>query len=192
MMNEAGTDKKQLRRHIRDLAAVASEDSKQEWSRLLCQQIYDNPKVREADILVLFSPLPDEVDIMPLVDTLHEQGRVVLLPRVTGDIEMELYRYHGPESLAMGAFGIMEPIASSDHLVTLTPSSGSVIAIIPGVGFDVSGNRLGRGRGYYDHFLSHHPYIYKIGVCHPYQYLLKIPHAPHDVSMNEVVTVNLG
>ena len=61
------------------------------------------------------------------------------------------------------------------------------VALVPGMAFDAAGHRLGRGRGYYDRFLSAHPPLYKIGVCFPFQRVAEVPSEEHDVAMNEVI-----
>lgn len=75
-------------------------------------------------------------------------GKHILLPRVTGEGTMELRRYTGPSDLAQGAYNIMEPTGEVfDNYTDIN------IAVIPGVAFDKDGNRMGRGKGYYDRLL---------------------------------------
>ena len=56
--------------------------------------------------------------------------------------------------------------------------------------FDREGHRLGRGKGYYDRFLSRVPNIYKIGLCFSWQLVDSVPTDEHDIRMDETVTVN--
>ena len=77
----------------------------------------------------------------------------------------------------------MEPTGRS-----FTDYASIDLAVIPGMAFDTSGNRLGRGKGYYDRFLSLlPPYIYKIGVCFGFQMFDSIPSDTTDIRMNEVI-----
>ena len=82
-----------------------------------------------------------------------------------------------------GAFGILEPTGEvfSDY-------DNVDAAIIPGMAFDGHGNRLGRGKGYYDRLLPRLTKAYKIGVCFPFQYFDEIPSEEHDVVMDCVVS----
>ena len=61
------------------------------------------------------------------------------------------------------------------------------LAVIPGVAFDKDGNRMGRGKGYYDRLLPKLGNTYKIGICLPFQLVEKIPTDEHDVRMDEVL-----
>lgn len=142
-------------------------------------------------ILMAYWPLMDEVDIRPLTEQLVGQGRTVVLPKVTGDETMELRRYTGPGDLKEGAFHIMEP---TGELFTDYDRIDAVL--VPGMAFDAAGHRLGRGKGYYDRFLSElkgsilrtalPPRI--IGVCFPFQRVAKVPTEEHDVMMDEVIS----
>jgi len=146
-------------------------------------------------IYLAYWPLPDEVDIRPLIDQLVAEGKTVLLPKVTGDETMELRRYTSPADLVEGAYHIMEPVGEP-----FTDYEKIDVALVPGMAFDAAGHRLGRGKGYYDRFLSehlvpradrqspsasHHPPRI-IGVCFPFQRVSAVPVDDHDVMMDIV------
>lgn len=98
---------------------------------------------------------------------------------------MVLRRYTGKSDLKEGAFGIMEPCGE-----VFADYQAIDLAIIPGMAFDRQGNRLGRGKGYYDRFLPLLlPYIYIIGVCFPFQLLDDIPTEEHDIKMDTVLGI---
>jgi len=132
--------------------------------------------------ILAYWPLPDEVDIRPLIDQLVAQGVTVVLPKVTGDETMELRRYASRADLEEGAFHIMEPVGDAFEAYDQIG-----FALVPGMAFDAACHRLGRGKGYYDRFLSAHPNIYKIGVCFPFQRVAEVPSEAHDVIMDEVI-----
>lgn len=129
--------------------------------------------------------MPDEVPTQGLLDELVSEGKTVLLPRVISDTEMEVRRYTGKEDLRKGAFGIMEPTGT-----LFTDYERIDVAIVPGVAFDRDGHRLGRGKGYYDRFLSKVPLVYKIGVCFPSRLMDKVPADKYDILMDEIITAN--
>ena len=133
--------------------------------------------------LLTYWPLPDEVDIRPLIDQLVAEGKTVVLPKVTGDETMELRRYTSRDDLQEGAFHILEPVGEP-----FTDYDQIDVALVPGMAFDAAGHRLGRGKGYYDRFLAAHPHLYKIGVCFPFQRVAEVPSEAHDIIMDEVIS----
>ena len=135
-------------------------------------------------VIMLYSALPDEVPTQILMDELVAQGKMVLLPRVISDTDMELRRYTGRHDLQLGAYGILEP---TGELFTVYDTID--VAIVPGMAFDAEGYRLGRGKGYYDRFLARVPYLYKIGLCFSWQMVDKVPHDKHDIVMDEVIRI---
>ena len=111
-------------------------------------RLLSHPRIKTANTVMLYYSLPDEVDTHTLVDSLLMSGKHILLPRVTGEGTMELRRYTGPSDLAQGAYNIMEPTGEVfDNYTDIN------LAVIPGVAFDKDGNRMGRGKGYYDRLL---------------------------------------
>ena len=151
-----------------------------EWSAEIVEKL--KLRIDESRVVMAFWPLPDEVDIRPLIDRLVDEGKTVLLPKVTGDETMELRRYTSQADLSEGTFHIMEPVGEPfvDY--------GQIdVALVPGVAFDAAGHRLGRGRGYYDRFLSECPAIYKIGVCFPFQRVAGVPVEAHDVVLDQII-----
>ena len=136
---------------------------------------------RKPSVVALFSPLPDEVDTHAFIDRWCSQKEIIL-PTVVGD-DLELHRYTGPDCLTLGSYGILEP---SGEL--FTDFDRITLAVIPGMAFDQQGNRLGRGKGYYDRLLPCLPRAYKLGLCFPFQLLTEeIPHESHDCRMDEVM-----
>lgn len=106
----------------------------------------------------------------------------MLLPTVTGN-DLTLHRYEGDTSLATGtSFGILESIGS-----LFTDYASIDLAIIPGMAFTPQGDRLGRGRGYYDRLLPRLS-CPLVGLAFPFQILDTIPCEPHDIRMNQVIT----
>lgn len=136
---------------------------------------------RAASTLLLYHSLPDEVFTHDFIQRWSQQKQL-LLPVVVGD-ELELRRYTSPADLQIGAFGIEEPTGE-----LFTEYDKIDLAVIPGVAFDRNGNRLGRGKGYYDRLLPHLKGCHKIGICFPYQLVEEVPVEPFDIPMDEVLT----
>ncbi len=172
--------KKELRRLIRERKRQCTQEELRALSLSVIERLTANARLAAARTLLLYHPLPDEVDVSCLPDMLS--GRTLLLPRVTGESTMELRVYEGRDNLEAGAYGIMEPCGP-----LFTDYETIDVAVVPGMAFDADGNRLGRGKGYYDRFLGRLPHVYKIGVCFPFQLLESVPAGPTDIRMDEVV-----
>lgn len=175
--------KKELRKEIRARKRDIPVEELREMSRLLCKRLLANERLGNASTVMMYYPLGDEVDVTPVIERLAENGKTVVLPQVTGEATMVLRRYKGEDDLREGAFGIMEPCGE-----LFTDYEAIDVAIIPGMAFDRHGNRLGRGKGYYDRFLPLLPTrVYKIGICFPFQLLDDIPMEEHDKRVNLIV-----
>ncbi|MCD8165147.1 MAG: 5-formyltetrahydrofolate cyclo-ligase [Bacteroides sp.] len=135
---------------------------------------------RQAKTLLLYHSLPDEVSTHDFIEKWKGEKKI-LLPVVQGD-RMNLCLYEGAAKCATGRFGIAEPLT-----LPYTDYDGIDLALIPGVAFDRKGNRLGRGKGYYDRIL---PRIKapKTGVCFSFQLLDEIPSESFDIPMDFIVT----
>lgn len=172
--------KQALRQFIRQQKAALSPSQRQAASAALCRNVEADPHFDEAHTILMYYPLPDEADVRSLLRS-HPQKQF-LLPVVVGT-DLELRRYEGEASLAPGAFGILEPTGPAfDQLDAID------LVIVPGIAFTPTGQRLGRGRGYYDRLLPRLRNAYKMGVCWPCQMVTDIPTEPHDMPMDCVIT----
>lgn len=128
----------------------------------------------------LFCALPDEPDTAPALADWRRSKRIVV-PRVEGNT-IQFCEYN-PAALRPGAFGIAEPGPAA----RLCPPGDIDLLIVPGVAFTPSGTRLGRGKGFYDRYLSL-PGVraVRFGVCYPHQLVARLPAEPHDVPMDRV------
>ena len=173
-------NKKELRKYVAGLKTQHAASITQASADVL-NRLEAHPVFRTAHTLLLYYSLPDEVNTHDFIRkwSAHKQ---ILLPVVIGD-DLELRRYTGPADLKKGAYGIEEPVGEP-----FTDYDSIDLAIIPGVAFDTHGNRLGRGKGYYDRLLPRLPHTYKIGICFPFQLVEEVPTEAQDVRMDEVLS----
>ena len=172
--------KKRLRKQIKEEKNRQSKERLLTISSALLKQIEEHPRFIAARTILMYHSLGDEVQTHAFVEKWHTSKKI-LLPIVQGDI-LILRHYKGKDSMQVGAFGIEEPIGEE-----FTNYDEIELGIIPGIAFDRQGNRLGRGKGYYDKLL---PLLhsYNMGICYRFQALEEIPAEPFDRSMNEVWT----
>ncbi len=173
-------NKKELRVEVRKRLSALDEGEKAQKSTMLALALVVHPRVREAGCVALFSPLPDEVQVGDVVEVLSRERRVVL-PRVEGDV-MRFYPF-SPAVMRKGSYGILEPLEGEP----VAPEAIDVM-VVPGVAFTSCGCRMGRGKGFYDKYMSQPAFTaYKIGVCYAEQLLDALPCDEHDVKVDEVV-----
>ncbi len=132
--------------------------------------------------------LPAEVDTHPMIERALRMGKRVVVPRV--DLEnkaLKLYLITNLQSdLEEGTFGVMEP-----RLHKARPVDRREIhsVIVPGLAFDRTHHRLGRGAGFYDRFLGElGPSASKIGLAFSFQVVPTLPHESHDTTVDWVLT----
>ena len=179
---ETLNDKKSLRRSIKEFNRSITPHERLNFAKLLLSRVECHPLWESSTMVLLFSSLPDEIDTTPLLDLALVQGKHVVLPVVCGD-HLELYHYD-PERLCQGAFGIIEP--DPRHATPVTHYEEIDLAIIPGIAFTAHGDRLGRGKGYYDRLLPllHCP---TIGIGYPHQLVELLPTEDWDIPLTEII-----
>ncbi len=172
--------KQQLRKRMRQLNRAVSTADRRSAGERLCRCVEALPEFAAARCVALFAALADEPDTRPMLER-WAAGRRIVLPRVEGET-MQFYDYD-PQSLRCGTFGIDEPQRGE----ACDPADIDLI-IVPGVAFTASGARLGRGRGYYDRYLSQ-PALraFRVGVCYAHQIVDALPVESHDIPMHRVV-----
>lgn len=139
----------------------------------------------QSECIALYAPVRNETDTAEILVHAFKAGKRVLYPAVCGE-HMVFRLVEGLHSLQQGAFGILEPCAVGiDH-----QADEADLIVVPGVAFDLSGHRIGYGKGFYDRFLQH-PGLkaHLVGLCHDFQLLADlIPGEQHDIPMEIVVS----
>lgn len=159
-----------------------------EWrsSSLRAQQrLLELEEYKRASSIALYAPFSNEVDTLLIADTALKEGKQVLYPLVLG-ADMSFRVVEALQMLRPGRFGIMEPAPDA----ALPAENYAGLLVVPGVGFDHCGHRIGFGKGYYDRYLgSLDGNVCLVGLCHEFQLLeAALPAEPHDVRMDMVVT----
>ena len=172
-----------LRKEIRAALEKISPAVRAVESIGLCERL--KTQMPSARTILFFAPLPDELDVWPLLEQFLAAGKICALPFF--DSVTQTYSARRVQNLAadisIGKFGVREPASSCAEI----PLEKFDLILAPGVAFDWNGNRLGRGRGFYDRLLTKTGGL-KCGVGYDFQLIGKIPVEPHDARVNFVVT----
>lgn len=117
-----------------------------------CHQLFEQPEYAKAEVLMVFLSLPGEFDTSCIVLRAWQERKRVLAPKVSWNQRrmMPVEIRSLTDDLVVSGMGIREPVAGIPFPISLID-----LVIVPGLGFDEFGNRLGRGRGFYDRFLAH-------------------------------------
>lgn len=172
-------EKSDIRRKIKNLRMMLSEMEKASAAEEVFSQLEKTAAFMMADTVLMYHSLPDELSTHRFLKKWHDRKRF-FLPRVNG-VNLEILPYEETR-LELGSFQIEEPIGNDTADV-----DDIELMVIPAVAFDRKGNRLGRGKGFYDRLLANSKAT-KIGVGYEFQLLDSIPVEPHDVTMDMVIT----
>lgn len=176
-------EKQQLRRTMRALEAGLSARYKEESSRAIAGHLLAMPEYQEAGTVFCFVGTDREIDTRPILEDALAAGKRLCVPLCVGKGLMELRQVTDLRQLVPGAYGILEPPADSP-LVSVDEVD---FAVLPCLTCNHLGQRLGRGGGYYDRFLSH----YRGGtvlLCREKLIREEIPLEPHDYPVPWVLT----
>ena len=185
------TGKAALRKILlaRRSALTAAEAAR--LSGLIQAHILDTPAWQNAGQVLIYSPIRKEVDTAMLFADALVRGKQVLFPRcLPGQAGiMELAAVFGPQDLRLATFGILEPDPERCPALRgedLRPD----IAVLPGVGFDRQGFRLGYGAGYYDRALKSGNFrnTYLIGAAYAMQIVDDLRPDTWDERLDAVIT----
>lgn len=166
-----------------DLRRFLRENPEKPNSNSICQRILNHPWYLEAKTIMAFMPKYPEPDIIPVLQDILDSGRMLLLPRCDTREQMTARVIRTLSQLQEGIFGLLEPSEDTE----IFPPEQIDLILVPGMAFDEEGHRLGRGRGYYDRFLTD-TIARTIGIAG--RVLPSVPVLLHDRDMDSLVTHN--
>ena len=176
-----------LRKEIARALSKLKPSSRRKKSLRIAQKLMRTAGFQKARNIMAYMPLPREVDTRPVLAKLLAMGKNIFLPaldRAKGEIR--IFRVTNlRRDLMPGNYGILEPRPAR---CAAGRPSGLDLILVPGVGFDKKGGRLGHGKGYFDKFLRKAKRAEKIGLAFREQLLKKVPLEKHDQRVDRVIT----
>lgn len=179
-------DKTDLRQRLRTKLQQLSSDDISLKSKAACKRIMDTEEFASARAVMLYLPLPHEVDVSSLILHCWQKGKDVVVPQVSWQQRhMIPVQIHSLETgFETHSCGLKNPTVGQPY-----PTADIDVVITPGLGFDMFGHRLGRGGAYYDRFFGHKELIAKkLGIAFHEQLIDKLPAEDHDQRIDCVVT----
>lgn len=172
-------DKNEIRRKIRARKSMLTHAEMLSAAANVWQQLEELAAFMMADNVLMYHSLPDELCTHEFLDKWHEQKHL-FLPRVNG-VNLDILPYHRTRT-HLGAFRIEEPDGDD------TTDVGQMeLIVVPAMAYDRKGNRVGRGKGYYDRLLSSTKAL-KVGVAYDCQLVDEITAEATDVPVDIVIT----
>jgi 5-formyltetrahydrofolate cyclo-ligase len=179
------TEKRHLRAVTRDARRAIPGAERTSAAEALVERVLSLLEGTRVRTVLGYAATAEEIDPAPLLERLRLAGARIALPRVSAPTLLSLHWTVASDELVAGAFGILEPSAE-------TPSARPEdidVALVPGVAFDASCNRIGYGGCFYDNLLPLlRPDALKIGLAFDVQLVETVPAEDHDVALDWVVT----
>ncbi|KAA0010648.1 5-formyltetrahydrofolate cyclo-ligase [Billgrantia pellis] len=189
------TSRRHLRQQLRRRRRALTPQEQDQAARALCRRLRRQPEVRRARRIALYLPNDGEIDPRPLIPWLTGRGARVYLPvlKPLSDNTLWFVHYHPGTPMRRNRFGIPEPeTRHGAHRARRLPAWALDLVLLPLVGFDDLGQRMGMGGGFYDRSLAFTrrggPRPTLIGLAHECQRVERLPTEPWDVPLDAIAS----
>ncbi|XP_048418478.1 5,10-methenyltetrahydrofolate synthetase (5-formyltetrahydrofolate cyclo-ligase) isoform X1 [Stegostoma tigrinum] len=184
-----------LRLEMKRKVAALSDAEKRRQTEAVSRRLIAHPKYQNCQRIAVFLSMSDEIQTEDIIKDVFQCGKECFIPRYkSGSNHMDMVKLGSAEEihcLPLTSWNIRQP-AEDGSLEEALTSGGLDLILMPGLGFDKHGNRLGRGKGYYDTYLErcwHHPKgrPYTIALAFKEQICDQIPVVETDKQIDEVL-----
>lgn len=180
-----------IRHELRNRRRHLSNQAQKAGATSACANIIEHPLLQHSQQIALYIANDGELDPEPLLKACHEKGHRCYLPRLDPNKEfgMLFLSYKPGDLLKTNRYGINEPLYDENKVC---PPQALDIVLTPLVQFDLKGNRIGMGAGFYDRCFAftktqaHHTLL--LGLAYDFQKVDKIKPEPWDVSLDGIIT----
>ncbi|XP_062998447.1 5-formyltetrahydrofolate cyclo-ligase [Elgaria multicarinata webbii] len=188
--------KRALRAELKRRLRALSEAEKLRQSRLLGDKVVGHSRYHASQRIAVFLSMPDEVQTEEIIKDIFQRGKECFIPQYKpGGNYMDMVKlasYEEIASLPLTPWNIHQPAENDVREEALSTAEGLDLMVMPGLGFDRTGNRLGRGKGYYDTYLGRcmqHPKgkPYTIALAFKEQVCDVVPVSDNDVKVDEIL-----
>lgn len=186
MSDAVDAAKNKIREDIKKQRSTLSGTLVTELSREISDKLFHMDFYNNASTIFLYLSLLREVQTEFIIKNCFENAKNVFVPHFSGkDNEMRVVRLTSTSKIEIGPFGIRMP----ENSIEIEDFQDIDLILVPGLAFDVCGNRIGFGKGYYDNFLSKiSNKKVKAGLCFDFQLFKKIPATTKDIPLDYILT----
>jgi len=175
--------KSSIRQILRQRKDAMEPEDRQKKSTIICRHLMTI--IGDHETVMAYTSKEKEVNTVPIITALLARSNPVIVPIIVKeDVSLRLSYLRDMAALVPSTFGVPEPIGSE------IPARGDEVdtILLPMLGFDRTGGRIGYGAGYYDRFLERYPGLRKIGIAFACQEIDALPLDPTDVRMDHIIT----
>ena len=155
-------------------------------SKIISIRVIATKEYQSSKSIGAYYPIGSEVKTFEIIKHSIDNKKDIGLPRVIDSTNIEFFKIIEDSfekiKFTKGKYGIFENTMSNTRIDQMD------LLIIPGIAFDLQGNRLGYGKGYYDRLLSSRKAKYIIGLAYESQVINEIPNNDHDIPVNIIIT----
>lgn len=182
-MDQRARQRSELRRRLKAERQAHGPEFRSHADGLINAALLALDELHKAQRVAAYRAIGGEVDLSAAIEGLTQSGVAVSLPRVVGE-QLDFVAWTADQPTKIGPYGISEPVGGIPQ-----PFSTHDVALVPVVGFDRLGQRLGQGGGYYDRLIAAAaPCPFLIGVAYEHQRVEALPIEPWDMPLDAVVT----
>ena len=176
--------KSSLRKELIKNRKKISKNQILEKSELIKNRFFEMNEFQQASSILFYVSYDNEVYTHDMIKESMALGKNVIVPKLDKkNRKLILSKLYNWEDLVKGAYGILEPKKINQISIDKID-----LIIVPGVGFDGQGRRIGHGKGYYDNFLSNSKNALRIGLAFEFQIVEEIPTEAHDAPVQKIIT----
>ncbi len=177
--------KKIARRLYKNIRNRINCFEKTEFDKRIFSCFINSCFIMKYDLFLIYISVGSEVDTIHIINYLLNNHKRVAIP-VCNENKMDFYEINNLNELNSGKFGIPTVDSGNNQIISNFENS---LCVVPAVCFDIQGNRIGYGGGYYDRFLSANK-VDTVGLCYERCLCTQIDIKEFDVSVDYVLTEN--
>ncbi len=180
------TDKQALRKLYKSVRSGFNAHEKALAEKRIFTSFINSSLYKKSKTVLIYVSAKGEPDTLDIIEYALNDGKKIAVPFCHAD-KMDFHYIESINELSAGSFGIPEP--DPQKCAAVKDFSDAVCCVVPGLSFDVKGNRLGYGGGYYDRFLSQKSVV-TVGLCFERCLCRCLPSEDHDIKIVYFLTEN--
>jgi 5-formyltetrahydrofolate cyclo-ligase len=176
--------KLEIRKRMKTIRGLIPISACEKRSAQICQRVLNLPELSNAKTVMGYVAMNREADPRAILLHVLQLGGTAVLPRIVGPGTLSLHRWTADQTLRRTPQGLLEPESDAEQV----EEKNVDLVIVPCLGVDPRGHRIGYGRGYYDRLLPRLTAAHKVAIAYDFQLLAEAPYADHDAPVDHIVT----